>query len=106
MLRIDVCCYISADAVTYPATSPFPARHRRPFRYPRLQAWAIIRACPSRSETRLVAKADRMTAGAQALPAAKLAPYPGNVLLRCALIGYGAWGAHHAPVISHNPEAQ
>jgi predicted dehydrogenase len=47
-----------------------------------------------------------MTAGAQALPAAKLAPYPGNVHLRCALIGYGAWGAHHARAISQNPEAQ
>ena len=26
--------------------------------------------------------------------------------MRCAVIGYGAWGAHHARVISQNPEAQ
>ncbi|MCI0683749.1 MAG: Gfo/Idh/MocA family oxidoreductase [Gemmataceae bacterium] len=26
-------------------------------------------------------------------------------MLRCALIGYGAWGSHHARVMSHNPEA-
>src|SRR5262245_3480207 len=27
-------------------------------------------------------------------------------MLRCALVGYGAWGAHHARVMSRNPEAQ
>ena len=26
--------------------------------------------------------------------------------MRCALIGYGAWGAHHARVMARNPEAQ
>ena len=27
-------------------------------------------------------------------------------MLRCALIGYGAWGSHHARVIAANPQAQ
>jgi myo-inositol 2-dehydrogenase/D-chiro-inositol 1-dehydrogenase len=46
-----------------------------------------------------------MTAGAQAAPPIACVS-SGAAVVRCALIGYGAWGAHHARVIARNPQAQ
>ena len=47
-----------------------------------------------------------MTAGASAALLPTACVESGAATLRCALIGYGAWGAHHARVMSRTPEAQ
>jgi myo-inositol 2-dehydrogenase/D-chiro-inositol 1-dehydrogenase len=47
-----------------------------------------------------------MTAGALAAPVVTVAVESGALIVRCALIGYGAWGAHHARVMARNSEAE
>src|SRR5262249_60543948 len=47
-----------------------------------------------------------MTAVAQTALLPTACGSSGGAVLRCALIGYGAWGAQHARVMSRNPESQ